>query len=166
AFFIDPADGELTPASRDAAPEEIGNAWLDFRIGHDHLPLQCCDCLQPTSPGFGFHSRLTKTLKLEIPRCPECASRARQKQLRIVVVLGMIGLVLVGAIGLLLRLRLPEEWIFAGVGFLLWLFGAIVFAAKVTTPARVRERDRDRGVVRLRFRNPEYTGAVAKHLNS
>ncbi|HEV8002359.1 MAG TPA: hypothetical protein VGP63_20885, partial [Planctomycetaceae bacterium] len=42
--------------------------------------------------------------------------------------------------------------------------GAFV-ARKKTAPAKIADRDRSRAVVRLRFRNADYTRLVAQHLN-
>ena len=70
AFIVDPTSGELTPAIADISESEFRNGWLDFRIGHDHIPPLCCDCLQPTFAGNGHKTKLTSTMQLEIPRCP------------------------------------------------------------------------------------------------
>jgi hypothetical protein len=168
ALIKDPSSGALIPAM----PVDLmkNDGWIDFQIGRHLFPLLCCECLKPATTQHAIAIPLNESLKIEIPRCSSCATRPQSTG-------GRGGWILFGAIGLLA----------GGMAFSIWKFDAAVtcainaalltlfFAAVALMayflkgepmhgPIESGVVDVSRGVVRLRFRNPEYGILVAKQI--
>jgi hypothetical protein len=166
ALVIDASSGALVPAASNLPQSEFTNGWLDFRIGNDHLPKQCCDCLQNAPSGLGHNAQVSKTMYLEIPRCIDCARLVKRAYWRHWFTIATSGLFLVGATAALMGLRPPELWFIIGGAFIALLALASIVASISIRPVRVSGRETSRGVVKLRFRNPEYASLVASHLSN
>ncbi|HET6325990.1 MAG TPA: hypothetical protein VFG04_15035 [Planctomycetaceae bacterium] len=164
ALVLDPESGQLVTAKQGESLD-VSHEWVDFQVGRQSWPLVCCDCLQPGTLERGHRMMVTNTMKLTIPRCEGCAHSARRDFRRIWWNVATIGILVTAAIVIPLNLDWAEFWIVSGV-LLLIAFGIGVFVArKKTAPAKIADRDRSRAVVRLQFRNADYTRVVAQHLN-
>jgi hypothetical protein len=74
------------------------------------------------------------------------------------------GLLLAGALAFMLKLQDADLWVVV-IGALVITGGlAFYLAAHFVRPVAVRLRDRSRGIVRLRLRNPAYGSMVAEHI--
>jgi hypothetical protein len=166
AFVVDPSGDELVPATSSLPPVEFTNGWLDFRVGNDHIPMLCCDCLQIAPAGLGYTAHLSDTINLEIPRCADCARLVRRTYWRNWFTTAVSGLLLVGATVPLLGMKPPDLWLVVGSELLILLALASFVASIAIAPVKVSGRDITRGTVKLRFRNPEYASLIAKHLSS
>ncbi|CAN5560765.1 hypothetical protein BH10PLA2_BH10PLA2_03650 [soil metagenome] len=166
AFIVDSDSGELVPATSERPPVELTNGWLDFRMGNDYLPMQCCGCLEAPDPGCGHASQLSATLQLEIPRCAGCSKLARANYWRVYLIAFLGGLLVTGAIAAV-TVSIPshDAWIVLLGGFVVDLGLAAYIAGVANVPVKVRGLDLARGTVRLRFCNPQYGEVVAKHLS-
>lgn len=166
AFVVDPSSGELAPAIAEVPEGEFSNGWLHFRIGHDHIPALCCDCLQPALAGQGHKANVTSTMHLEILRCADCARQARWTYWRTLLTAVAIVLLLTSGMAAWLRFQPSDLWILVVGADVILLALSFFLASRAIRPVKVRDQDRSRGIVQLRFRNPEYASVVAKHLSS
>ena len=165
AVLEDPTSGELTPHDPGNQSDAAPSVWQEFQIGRDHLPLLCCGCQSPATPERGYKCQLTSTIELRVPRCEDCVWKARRRGLLIWFNTTAIGLLIAFAVTLPLHMRTEDFWIIIGVSFGILVAVAAIVASVTTAPVKVAGRDPARGVVKLRFRNPEYRQAVAAHLN-
>lgn len=164
ALVRDPESGLLVVAK---PPEllDVSHEWVDFQVGRQSWPLVCCDCLQPGTLDRGHRMLVTTTLRLTIPRCEDCAHSAKRDFRRIWWNAATIGILVTAAIVIPLNLDWVEFGIMSGLLLVIaFAIGAFV-ARKKTAPAKIADRDRSRAVVRLQFRNADYTRVVAQHLN-
>jgi hypothetical protein len=163
ALVKSPVDGKLVPANLDHV--DFPGEWIDFRIGQT-LPAVCCDCLEPATMEHAFKHSATSTIVLSIPRCEACARKATRKS-RAIAWATVTGAILI-VVGLCfwLQPKLDEVWLYC-LGFLPAAIIVVAIATWAvsggTDPVRVKG-DPSRGVLRLKFRNPEYAQLVAKHI--
>ena len=163
-LFKDPVSGDLTPASQEPVPLDAGQSWCDFQIGRHSWPLLCCGCLQPTTLDDGYEMKVTKTLGLTIPRCSDCAHSARQRLRRIWWNGAPVAFVATAAIVMPLNLGWLEFGIATVALLIVSLAIDVLVARRMTAPASIAAKDRDRGVVRLRLQSAEYARIVAERL--
>lgn len=153
-------DGKLAPAVLQQPPPGHSGDSCDFQVGRHQLPLVCCGCLRPTTTEYGY-----QTPTLIVPRCKDCARFSNRAFWCIFSIVAACGTILGCASLVPLKLESAEYWIFSFCSLAVSLCFAAFIAWKATTPVTISSGDRSRGVVRLRFRNPEYGQIVAQHLN-
>jgi hypothetical protein len=157
ALLLDEATQTLRPANPPSASEE---GYLDVQVGRARLPACCCECLQADTADHAYAVQVTRLVQLNIPRCTACIGKSDRAWRRIALAFTGLGLLVGGAMVLLMVLAAVQTYII--VVSSLVLFGAFatlssVVAARRNAPVTVLARDRARGVVRLQFRNPSYT---------
>jgi hypothetical protein len=160
--------------------EPDGGGWITVPLTRLVFPPVCCGCGEPTTTpmrfvvqgrydwmqGFVLHDN--RPLEVFIPTCEACQEAMRQQHVQ-----GSIkGLVLGLFVGLgstAFLLWEKKEWARPGVmiplGLALSVVGALLgFAAGAALgrrpPAQLRNYAPGRGVIAVRFRNPEYAGQV------
>jgi hypothetical protein len=166
ALLKDPTNGRLIPAKQEQPALDASQDWCDFQIGRHSWPLLCCGCLQPTTLDRGHRMNVTKTLKLTIPRCADCAHSAQQRYRRLLWNAVTVGILATAAVVLPFNLDWLEFGLVSVGLVLVSLVVSVVVARRMAAPAKIAGGDRSRGVVRLRFRNADYARAVAAQLNS
>ena len=164
ALLRDESGGELRPAQPSRYDAGAATDLVDFRIGRDHLPPVCCDCLKSTPSEHGYGVVLTGTMILVIPRCADCSRLDARKFGRIWPRMFALGMLMGSAAVAPLWHDALLFWFLLVCIFIVMLALACYVASAATTPAWVAGRDTGRGVVSLRFRNTEYGALVAKHL--
>lgn len=163
ALRKDPQSGELTPANRDDAVVQSPDGWQDFRIGRDEFPPVCCVCGRAAQDGSAYKCDVSKVSAVEIPRCGECAQRAKRKSRRIKF------LIVVPALGVTAAVAFAAGLDAIGITFATFFaliplaFIAEFFGPWATAPVSVSGRYLSRGIARLRFRNRAYAELLAKH---
>ncbi len=166
ALVMDEATRDLRPAKLASTPAD---GCLDFQFARHLLPNLCSECLQTSSTDHVYPIRVTRLIQFVIPRCAECARKAARKSRGISLTVLILGLLTGGAMVLGMAGASVELWIIIDSSLLLivllLVLAAMVVAAR-TAPAKVVGRDRSRGVVRLRFRNPDYVKVVTHSLNA
>jgi hypothetical protein len=165
ALLKDPTSGRLVPARQEHPPLDASQDWCDFQVGRQSWPLLCCDCLQPTTLDRGHRMLVTKTLRLTIPRCADCAQSTQRRYRRLLWNGATAAVLLTAAIVIPLNLDWLEFGLASGALLIVSLAVVVLVARKMTAPAKIAGGDRSRGVVRLRFRNGEYARTVAERLN-
>jgi|GEM_PF-1248210 hypothetical protein len=158
ALVRDPENGTLIPASPPSVPVIEEGDWCDFQIGRHRLPAVCCGCLNPVPLGRGFNA-----VSLMVPWCADCELARTRTYWRIFFGAALSGWLVAAVILLPLNLQNEEFWIACLGAAGVCLLVAAVIASKRTAPVKVSNGDRSRSVVRLRFRNVEYTQLVALH---
>ncbi len=151
-------NGTLVAAQPPAVPVIAEGDWCDFQIGRHRLPGVCCGCLNPVTRGRGYNA-----VSLMVPWCTDCEQATNRTYWRIFFGAALSGWLLAAAILLPLNLQDEEFWIACLGAIGVCLLVAAVVASKRTAPVKVASGDRSRNVVRLRFRNVEYTQLVALH---
>lgn len=164
-LVLDETTQELRPAMQTSSPAD---EFLDYQFGRNTLPHLCCECLQPGDESLGYSIRVTRLIHFAIPRCGACAGKADRQWERISLIFLLLGLLVGAAMVILMARASVALWII--IVSSLVLFGVLLVAISVvadarTAPVKVVGRDRSRGVVRLRFRNPAYVQAVTQQLN-
>jgi hypothetical protein len=165
ALVKDEGSGQLVLAKPPQPSVDASQDWCDFQIGRHSWPLLCCGCLQPTTLDLGHRMNVTKTLRLTIPRCADCAHSAQQRYRRLLWNAVTVGVLATAAVVLPFNLDWLEFGLVSGGLLIVSLVVSVVVARKMAAPAKIAGGDRSRGVVRLRFRNADYARAVAAQLN-
>jgi len=163
ALVREPESGLLKRPAGEQSSMEPGQDWCDFPIGR-RLPGLCCGCLQPSAADEGYRLRVTATIWLTVPRCADCEQLAKQRTRKLWWNGGMASIAGTGAIVIPFNLEWVEFAIATASVLAVSLLVTALVVRRLTAPARVASGDRSRGVVRLRFRNPEYARAVAERL--
>jgi hypothetical protein len=167
ALVKSPIDGKLVPASFDHVAVDFPGEWIDFRVDQT-FPAICCDCLGPATLEHAFQHKATSTIVLRVPRCEACAGRATRKSRIIAWATATCAILIAGGFCFWLQPKLDEVWLLA-LAFLpaaLIVVGITNWAvAGGTDPLRVAG-DASHGVLRLKFRNPEYAHIISKHLKA
>ena len=156
ALLLDEATQTFRLAD-DSKPAETGDCeWFEFQIGRHQLPDICCQCMNPSDEKHAYERIIVPAMKLKLPRCQSCARAAKFEYLKLWLA-SFLGAVLVGA-GLLIAIIHDDLilWILAVCHALLSLGFAAWFASSRSAPARVAVADLSRGIVRLKFRHPDY----------
>jgi hypothetical protein len=165
ALILDEATQSLRPAKPASTPTDD---FLDFQLGRDTLPACCCGCLQRGTTDDGYLVQVTKLLQLKIPQCADCAGKVKRELRRIALMLIVPGLLVSVAVAW----AMAQASVHVSVIIMTWLvlfFAAVIVTGIVaiarTEPVTVLSRDPSRGVVRLRFRNPDYVQVVREQLS-
>jgi uncharacterized membrane protein HdeD (DUF308 family) len=162
ALVADSLTGELTIAKTEGSPIAAAGEWCDFQLGRHALPPVCCGCLQPPSPEHAHKQMVAATVLLFIPRCEDCARETNRAYWRIFFTAAVVTTLIAGAAVVPLNVGADEFWIVTLGGLAVAGITAGVIAFRATTPVKVAHGDRSRGVLRLRFRNADYTRLVAE----
>jgi hypothetical protein len=166
ALLLDEATQTLKPAS---SSRVTGEDILDFQYGRSALPRVCCRCLQPSEDGKGYPIQITHLVHIEIPRCAACGDQAGRESKRISMLYFLAGSLINGFIVYLMVQQSLYSVIvvLSSLGLLAVTLVVMAFAAdKQTSPVKKIGGDSDRGVVRLRFRNPALVEAVLRAANT
>ena len=100
------------------------------------------------------------SLVLDIPRCAGCAGRSRRSFFLIWLLVSAISVIVVGALCLILGFKAEVFWIVFGGLAAIALALASYVAGSVTAPVKIRIKDISRGIVTVRFRNPDYAAKI------
>jgi hypothetical protein len=148
------AAGNVPPVKSALKPLADLSTWCVFQIGRDTFPLLCSECLCDTTLKHAYV--IPAQVELPLPRCARCAARAAAAKRRVRFV-GLALVVLSGiALWMLLPLAVEMLWIVVAAYVLVALATTAYFASAMAAPVSVRTDDASRGVLRLRFRNPQY----------
>ena len=164
ALVENQSTGELEQTTSQDDRFTLASTWHEFQIGRHDLPHVCCGCLKNTSLEHAYNHPIAATIELNVPRCAECAREYRRSYLRIWLIAVAIVMLIGSGVVVTLRLEFAEFWIFIVTLFVISFALASYVAATMTSPVKVRRGDTSRGIVKLRFRNPEYGVAVNKKL--
>ncbi|MCX7424530.1 MAG: hypothetical protein NTW96_02680 [Planctomycetia bacterium] len=156
ALVMDEESGELKTARRRDAVQRGRSEWYDFQLGRDQLPCVCCDCLNSATPGHAYRRFVTAAIELEVPRCADCACRSKRTARCVWSIAAAVSLLVGGGVLLAMPLDSTGFWLLFGMWTLVSLAIASYAASSMTVPVEVRMVDRSRGILNLRFRNPEY----------
>ena len=164
ALILDEATQNLRLAKPASPPADD---ILEFQFGRHHLPAMCCECLQTAATDHGHSINVTRLLHLKVPLCGDCARKTEREYQRISRIFAVLGLLVGGAMTFVMWRSSVEWWVI--VVSLLLLLGLVavliaIVASMRTAPVKLVGADRSRGVVRLRFRNPEYLQVVAQQI--
>ncbi len=156
ALLLDEATETFHKVEEEDASPPGECQWFDFQIGRHRLRNCCSQCLGTASDDALWTFPVTVAVQLSVPRCVTCRKRSRGEYL----LAWLFAFVVSSGTGIGLLLLLPIDelifWILAGCHGLLSLGVAAYYGTVQSAPARVRVVDRSRGILRLRFRNPEY----------
>lgn len=156
ALLLDEATQTLHPVEGEAASASGECEWYDFQIGRHQLPPCCCQCMNEAADEHVWKHPVTVAVELTLPRCADC----RRKSAREYLLAWLVGFAVCSAIGIGLLLALVSDvdffWILAVCHVLVSLGVATFIASMRSAPASLKIVDRSRGILRLRFGNPEY----------
>ncbi len=156
ALLLDEPTERLVPADPDGKGSTGECEWFEVQIGRHQLPDVCCECLGTPTEGAVFKHILGPGVTLQLPRCRQCARSATRRYMG----LWFAGFLVPALIGIGLLIAVVHDdlilWILAVCHGLLSLGVAAWYASSRSAPARISVADLSRGIVRLRFRNPEY----------
>ncbi len=166
ALLLDEDTDELKRAEPRQTSASDEPDWLDFQVGRHTFPMICCGCLQPaTTEHAAVVTILWRENGLEIPQCASCAAKTGSgPNATILVVIALF--VAVGAASFFVLDGTTASMLL--IGLLLLMFIVVAVMAQFLAPrgpAYVLKSDSARGVVRLRFRNPEYARVLAEYLS-
>ncbi len=166
ALLLDEETDELQQAKprRTSASDEPD--WLDIQVGRHVFPMICCGCLQPaTTEHAAVVTILWRENGLEVPQCASCAAKTGSGP----------NATILAVIALFVAVGTGSFWVLEGtmlsmfvIGLLVLMFNVVAIMAQFLAPrgpAYVLTSDSARGVVRLRFRNPEYARVLAEYLS-
>lgn len=145
----------LVPASIEQI--EQPDDWVEVQFQRCILPEVCCECLGPHDRVF--QTPLADNDNLAVPLCRACYRKIVWRWWRWTGISILLALTVAGAI--VLSMRKGDafgRWFLFG---LIGLFGSVLTMAALprmmVKPYRIKVLDSERGVVRLKFRNPQYT---------
>jgi hypothetical protein len=164
ALVLDGSTGKLRIASLDEVDRAEDSAWIDYQVGRNSLPANCCDCLQQGCAEHVYKRPIEVGINLRILRCARCAQKSALSAIFVWLTSATIGTFAVWYIISALRLEVAETWIlFLGTsGGALFL--ASFITSSITAPVKFGRGDDSRGVHRIRFRNALYQSLVSIHL--
>jgi len=134
--------------------------WQTFQLGRHELPDECCVCLEQASPKHSIKLAVETSLVLDVPRCISCAGRSRRSFFLIWLLVSAISVIVVSALCVILGFQAEVFWIVFGGLATIALALASYVAGSITAPVKMRVKDKSRGIVTVRFRNPEYAGKI------
>lgn len=156
ALLMDEETGELRRATLHDENPRSSSEWHEFQIGRHELPNVCCECLEAASPGDAYKTFVAASVELRIPRCSDCARRSKREARRVWLIAATLSLLLGAGVSLLLPLESTVGWVIVAAWLLVSAAIASYVASAATAPVRVGRMDPSRGILRLRFRNPNY----------
>jgi len=161
---IDPeSGGKYLRAAPGAAASQYQNGhWAVLRPGKLNFPRVCCICLEDAPATYWAPVTMDNNSDISAPLCRPCLRRLRRKWWIILldsVALSFVaGCLLVHGIdGLDDRTR----WILTGfVTFVGAIVGVVIASSVLCRPYRMRIIDKDRGIMRFKAINPQFTQLV------
>jgi hypothetical protein len=165
ALVQDPISREIKIAPIGRPPLPVVGEWCDFQLGRHQLPPVCCDCLNPASPDH-THTAIGRAAQMAIPRCAECAGLHRRAYWRTFLTAALVCTCLSAAVVIPLNLANDDFWTATIISLAASALVAAIVAFRSTTPVKIVRGDGTRNVVKLRFRNPDYTRLVAEHMHA
>jgi hypothetical protein len=156
ALLLDEATETFHPVARAGVSLPSECAWFEFQIGRHRLPSCCAQCLGEASDACVWTHPITVAVQLSVPRCSVCRRKSKGEYLLAWPFAFVLSTT--AGLGFLLLLRLDELifWILGGCHVLLSLGVAAYYASVRSAPVRLRIADRSRGILKLRFRHPDY----------
>lgn len=139
---------------------------FDFQIGKHRFPAACCCCLEKSNFEYVLGLAALPGTELQIPICFSCGTQSVRRKKRIGIIVGIA--TFIASLAAMLGLGLKDEtfWILAvASGIISASLGGFVRhnAARV---AWITAIDRMRGVVRIRFQNPQYRSRLVEAQDS
>ncbi|HEX4124615.1 MAG TPA: hypothetical protein VHY37_07795 [Tepidisphaeraceae bacterium] len=156
------APPRFEPGSFDpTAGESRYPGWAVFRKGYEVIPPICCECLAPTDRPYKDKFGPDDRPSVEVRLCDECASRLRNNWW--LAAIAVIFLVAMGCMAIIAfshgkRASLVIPIICMGVFYA--AFGALTLPAIIACPYHLRVVDSSRGIMRVKFRNEQFTEMV------
>lgn len=155
ALVLNTAKDKLVPVALRSESQSSFSEWHEFQLGRDALPEVCCECLSEKTTATAYewvHSGLA----LRFLHCSACHRFSRIKYLTVYLA-AIVTLSAVAYVSLkLFRFEAEMFWICFVVAVLIAFAIAAWIATLVTVPASFSVADSSRGVIKLRFRNPEF----------
>lgn len=136
--------------------------WAEVQFQRCALPLVCCECLGTAERNF--QTPIADPTLLPVPVCHACQRRLTWRWWRWTGVSVVAALLIAGGIAA----AIPKADTFARwfVFVVAALFGSILGIAVLSNskarPYRMKKVDLSRGVIRLKFRNAQYTRLLAE----
>lgn len=161
-LMLDKATGELVAVSPAEPRHRTKTHEVEMQIGRQSFPMICCLCLRSCTSDHAFEVPVLPGVQLRLPRCIDCAAGAKQRKWRIGLAITTATLVLTAGLLFALQLEQEEFWIFLVVSLLLAPALGAFIGHSATLPATVKVIDASRGILRLRFRNPDFTQHLAQ----
>lgn len=151
-----------------AVPSELSNLqtetqWATFRLGQLSLEPICCQCLDLAVATYKQPVTLGKVLP--VPLCQHCLRKLHQQwwlyNLGVLPIAGLVGWALASIPREIDDLgRTMATYLVSGIAAIIG-FAIIDHWLK---PYRVRTVDKDRGVWKIRFKNPAYTAILIRKI--
>jgi hypothetical protein len=160
------ADGQipLRPAPRFQPAQSADDHFVVFPLLRVAFPAMCCECLSPSDTHYRSLMNSGENKGIQVPLCKACARRVRRRGWG---GFAIAALMCFSAAGLLVLL--PMKMDMAGRVVLAVLIGVIAILLAVSLvpsvlspPFTYKVLDRHRAIVRLSFRNPQYTQLLQK----
>lgn len=152
--------GRLEPTNRTALFGSATGKWVQCQIGRFEPPTLCCGCMGPVEPSAKSREFISAGAAVSIPYCAICTNRERRRKWMIGLSIWGLSLGTAATIMLVLRLDQAEYWVALVAAGLIVAALSTAIAEVLTTPARIKVIDAARGVIKLWFRNHEYTQAI------
>ncbi len=151
-----------------AVPSDYSNlqtdaAWAIFRTGQLVLEPLCCQCLGPATVGYKLP--MTPGNVLAVPLCKDCLWNMRRQWWIWNLIMLPIAFLLVWSIAGIPRMIDETGRTIVTIlgGGLLALVGFVIIHERIQ-PYRLRLVDPDRGVAKIRFKNPAYTAILIRKI--
>jgi hypothetical protein len=151
----------LRPAPRKEASADKADEWVTLPVLRMSLPPICCECLQPATTVYSTPFKANENSDSEVPLCENCLREINWRWWKTLGLTIITCLALASFIPILpIWSRKTDElgrWMLAGI-FALFstIIAAAMFPSWWTKPHQMRIVDAQRGIVRMRFRNPQY----------
>jgi hypothetical protein len=171
ALLRDEATGQMRPAGPPSIVGAAVDGGYDIQIGRHHLPLVCCECLQPATKEHAVSITVSGATKLEIPHCADC-DRLRSPGPRATLAFLVASGIFVVALVLAMWSTEASNWLCIAGSLILGLLASFFVIAWISLigappePVEVVNVDGDRGVVTLKFRNAEFGRLVGDYLRN
>jgi len=135
--------------------------WVIIPLLRMSLPPLCCGCMQPATTVYRSPFKVYQDFQMEIPLCRPCMRQLGRRWWKIFAVTVIVCLAIASLVPVLSVYSSKSDplgrWrggVFTAF-FLILLAGGII-PSLLAKPCRVRFVDAQRGIVRMRFRNPQY----------
>jgi hypothetical protein len=162
ALIVNKSNGKLEPASVESAHTDRSGEWQLFQLGRHEFPRKCCRCIAVTH-GEKKHRLSFSGFVVDLPICTACYRN--RIAMRVLAAIAVVGLLMGITAMALQRFALSEydQQLTLVLCFAASALLAAVSVEPIVALGRGRVADRYRGVLWLRFRNPEY--AVVTHFD-
>jgi hypothetical protein len=163
----DPKTGEacLVPARSAAQDLQDADGWLVFRPGDVTLAPVCCCCMEPATTTYKSPFRMNdRDSDVAMPLCRACSWKLWRKWWMVAFMITVIALGIPALLAAMAKSGDPfGRWMLAAIaGVFFSLFGAAIVPNKLCRPYRVKVVDADRGVMKFKAQNAQYTELLAE----